>query len=322
MTDLLFNQFSVNFFQERYSECLVSLDEDCLQLLNKVNDDLVIENENTFTYRNDGDKKMKRSYSSKKHLSKNNSKSSFGSLPEDWEAVRNFKTTKIVEKTGLDKYISEMRGLLNKISVKNYDNQKDIIKEQLDTIVSDLDGEIEEHSLFESMFNIMSSNSYLSSIYADLYVELVGLYCTFESLVDNLLENYKLSLFNIHYIDPSTNYDGFCEYNKINDQRKCNAKFIINLMKLDMVEQDDILNLLKEMLSTINNYIVQDGFENEVEEIIENMVLIYVESYSILEKLDVFKNEIYPMILTLSKTNVKENPSFTNRAKFKLMDCS
>ena len=49
MTDLLFNQFSVNFFQERYSECLVSLDEDCLQLLNKVNDDLVIENENTFS---------------------------------------------------------------------------------------------------------------------------------------------------------------------------------------------------------------------------------------------------------------------------------
>ena len=93
-------------------------------------------------------------------------------------------------------------------------------------------------------------------------------------------------------------------------------------MKLDMVEQDDILNLLKEMLSTINNYIVQDGFENEVEEIIENMVLIYVESHSILEKLDVFKNEIYPMILTLSKTNVKENPSFTSRAKFKLMDCS
>jgi len=241
---------------------------------------------------------------------------------ENWEAIRNFKATKIEKSEGVQLYISEIRALLNKLSIKNYEVQYQVIITKLNEFIEKITDDDDKQLLLQSIFQILSMNSYLSTLYADLYVELVGIHDSFEMFIDEFVENYSQSLHEIHYIDSNEDYDGFCKYNKINDIRKCKATFIVNLMKRDMISQENILNVIKKAQEIAIGYIDEENRQNEVDEITENIVLIIKEVKTNLENTDMWKNSIQPNINYFTGLKVKEHASFTSRAKFKYMDCT
>ena len=317
--------YHVDFFKNKSFEEQIVLSDETKLIVDQLVKDLIIPfdiDPPPSLYRVDSDRKLRRTHSGgRRGLSKHGSKGSFGNLKEDWEAVRNFKATKMDEKEGVEKHISTMRGLLNKLSPKNYDTQKVLIMTTLEEILSEINGQEEEGLLFESMFKIMSTNSFLSNVYADLYVELVGAYDAFETLVDDFVESYKSQLHDIHYIDPNSDYDGFCEYNKKNDQRKCYAKFIVNLMKQDMISHDHVLEMIMLLQTMVEKYIDEEGRENEVEELSDNIVLFVMETKSVLENNELWISSIVPKIHTCMNLVVKDHVSFTSRAKFKYMEC-
>ena len=319
--------FHVDFFKNRVFEKEYNLNSSIKKLIDDLNEEIKIPveaMENASLFRVNSDRSMKRTTSSgsRRGLTRSNSKnSSFGNLTEDWEAIRNFKATKIEEKKGLDKYKSDMRGLLNKMSIKNYNIQKNAIMETLQEILERNLETDEQNILFESMFNIMCSNSFLSKIYSDLYVELVGIHEIFGKMVDDFLESYKSSLNEIHYIDPNTDYDGFCDYNKKNDTRKCHVLFIMNLMKQDMISQESVLVLITDTLTLVGRYINENNRQNEIEELSDNMVLLINETRNTLGNHEIWNNEIVPQIKKFTSLSIKECVSFSSRAKFKFMDC-
>ena len=58
--------------------------------------------------------------------SRNSSRDDLNTMMEDWNAVRNFKATDIVKAVGFEKELNDIRCLLNKLSAKNYETQKDL----------------------------------------------------------------------------------------------------------------------------------------------------------------------------------------------------
>jgi hypothetical protein len=71
----------------------------------------------------------------------------------------------------------------------------------------------------------------------------------------------------------------------------------------------------------VKQYISEEGRENDVEEITENIVILYNGSKSLMEDTSVWKEVVQPNIQYFMGLKVKDHVSFTSRAKFKYMDC-
>ena len=94
------------------------------------------------------------------------------SMMNDWEAVRNFKATEKITREGVDKVLCEIRVSLNKLSSVNYSKKKN---EVVELIITACNTETEYiQPVVDCIFDIVSSNRFISDVYADLYEELIG----------------------------------------------------------------------------------------------------------------------------------------------------
>jgi hypothetical protein len=239
----------------------------------------------------------------------------------DWENVRvpTFVPTKIETKEGIEKQINDFRILLNKISSKNYETQRDLIFNKINEIISANEG-ADLEKVASTIFDIASANKFYSDLYADLYVELINKYEIFDDLLNGLLDKYCESLKNIHYVDHNIDYDGFCNYTKTNDLRKAMASFIVNLMKKGAVEKEKVLVLILSIQKLLREYIDSDNRSNEVDEIIENLFLLLTQSSLSLRSEEKWSSEILPHVDEISKLKSKDCKSLSSRAVFKCMD--
>jgi hypothetical protein len=239
---------------------------------------------------------------------------------DDWETMRTFQTTKIEAKTGIDADFDSIRAMINKMTDKNYLDIKNKIVDIIEKLVSEK-SDSDLTGIGGNIFEIASSNRYYSKIYADLYAELSS---KFEFIKTKYQENFEkfAELFNnIEYVDPNINYDRFCEINKINEKRKSLASFYINLMNCGVISKSEIIAITRNLLAKVYEYISLENKKNEVEELTENVALLYKKGlYESVEydKIDGFTiNEI---IEKIANSKVKDYKSLTNKALFKFMD--
>ena len=241
----------------------------------------------------------------------------------DWEALRTFQTTKIEEKNGLDGQIDILRSNMNKLSDKNFAEIKEKILENVDKIFNENCSSNEILKVVTTLFDIASTNRFYSKIYADLYTELIKKY---DIMLNVFEENFNkfLSLFDvIEYVDPSTDYDKFCKINKDNEKRKALSAFFINLMNNNIISKDKIINIVKNLLNQINNYISQDNKKNEVDELTENVAVLYKKKIFMLDDIDYnLENgiSVNEFIYKLAHSKTKNYLSLTNKSIFKFMD--
>jgi hypothetical protein len=244
---------------------------------------------------------------------------------EDWEAIRNFQTTKIEEKAGLDADIDSIRVNLNKLTDKNYIDIVDKIFEIIDRVISENISIDNMTRLSTTLFDIASTNRYYSKVYADLYSELSSKYPIMKDIFEKNFENFT-ELFNtIEYVDPKVNYDKFCEINKINEKRKALAAFYLNLMLNGMITKNKIMEITRNLLSQLYAFISQDNKKNEVDELTETVAILYKKEfykdqddndYDIL--IEGFT--ISDVIDKIANSKVKDYKSLTNKSLFKFMD--
>lgn len=251
---------------------------------------------------------------------------------EQKKSTENFKTTKINEtKDGsIEKKINEMRVLLNKISSKNYSTQKDVIIESIRDSFSQPG--FDEHVFVKCIFDIISSNKFLSDIYAQLYKELIligsierrnveddttlviDVGIIFFQFVISFFCVFRSSIDEIHYVDHNDDYDGFCNYTKINDQRRALTTFFVNLVKYEVIKVELLEETLDCFLNKSLQYIDEKDRINEIEEITENIFIIV----SFLKK-ECSKSAI-EKIKNISSMKAKEKSSLSSRIIFKYMD--
>jgi hypothetical protein len=140
-----------------------------------------------------------------------------------------------------------------------------------------------------------------------------------------------MSLFEtIEYCDPKKNYDKFCDINKANEKRKAMSLFIVNLMKIGIVEKTQVLGLMRQIQELMYSNMRQEGKTNEVDELAENLFIMVKHSHAVFsasasaassdtEAIEMFKLRV-EQITEVSKMKIKSKPSITNKTIFKHLD--
>ena len=242
---------------------------------------------------------------------------------EDWETIRQFQTTTKHVSDVIQKNMENIRGYLNKMSEATFDKMVNEIKAEISQLIEHETTDENMMKIGHSIFTIASSNSFYSELYAKLFKILMDEHEIFKKIFE---DNYKvfMNLFdNIEYVDPKKNYDKFCEYTKTNDNRRAMSLFLVNLMKNNVIEKDEILEIIINLQKLIMKYIAKPDKTNEVEELNENLYIIITSSSN---KIKFGSDEGTENIIKdiefigMLKPKMKEYPSITNKTIFKHMD--
>ena len=243
----------------------------------------------------------------------------------EWDSISTFQTTKIETTTGIGSDINSIRALINKITDKNFMDIKLKIVEMIEKIISE-NNENNEYNLNNigiTIFDIASSNRYYSKIYADLYTELSQRFEFVRVTYDENLNKFTELFNNIEYVDQS-DYDKFCEINKINEKRKSLALFYVNLMNNGIIPENKIIEITRNLLAKAYEFISLENKKNEVEELTENIAILYKKqlyendngnNYELIDG-----HTISEIIEEIAKSKIKDYVSLTKKSIFKFMD--
>jgi len=249
---------------------------------------------------------------------------------DDWESLRTFQATKILEKSGIDLHIDSLRSLLNKISDKTYLDIQEKIVLKMDEVLAEPDFDEEVSTKVSTAFyDIAANNKFFSKIYADLYANIATKYAFmkthFNSKYATFIDDFK----NMTFVDAKVNYDLFCEANKLNENRKANTQFFVNLASNGFLEKKLVVMNLKDLLELVMSMINQTDKKNEVDEITENIAILYKKDIidAVLddpdcdeEDYEVSGDSIADTVTILARSKAKDFKSLSNKSIFKYMD--
>lgn len=241
---------------------------------------------------------------------------------DDWAVMRSFKPTKLNEKTGIEKTVNDVRVALNKMSVANYEKQKDTV---LGYVLAYFNGgevtTADTRRISKAIFDIASTNKFYSEIYASLYKELVLANSVFRDLLDEFIVGFTNTDSLPIYVDPDSDYDGFCAYSKACDTRKSTSTFFVNCLKLGLIPAEKLATILCEIVSSIHVQIHEEGKTKIVEESIENVfILATLSKTELANGCELWDVTIIPGIKQIVAERGAGHPSLSNRAAFKCMD--
>lgn len=241
---------------------------------------------------------------------------------EDWETLRTFQTTVIEPKTGIDCQIDVLRSSLNKISDKMYDEPCEKIIEILNQLIADGTSDTDMLRIGTIIFEIASNNRFYSKLYADLYSTLISKFQIMEDIFNTNLNSFMNIFDCIEYVDSEKDYDKFCKINKDNEHRKALSVFFVNLNINKIISDDKLYEFSYNLLAKLLVFINEDNRKNEVDEISENIVLLYNKiKFEFCGKRKMFGTETYNQVIQrLAHSKPKMYPSLSNKSIFKFMD--
>jgi hypothetical protein len=244
----------------------------------------------------------------------------------EWDTLRNFKTTAIEKKKGIDLSIDTIRKHLNKMTDKTYEALKVHIITEIDNIVGSgidsLSAEllVDLNKIGDSIFEIASGNSFYSHMYATLYKELMTKYEFMKTIFTNKIETDVSIFTDFNYCDPNKDYDTFCKNNKTNEKRRALGLFYVNLMLQDIIPVEKIVSMVEELQTDILDYIKKEHNVNIVEEMSELIYILVIKGAAKLKTLPDAWTDIVERINLVSAKKVKSEPSISNKTIFKHMD--
>jgi hypothetical protein len=238
----------------------------------------------------------------------------------DWESIRTFQATVIEQKVGVDAHVDLIRSSLNKMSEKNYIEQSNKIMEILNQLVSEETSELDMHRVGKSIFEIASNNRFFSKLYADLYTLLIKHFQIMRNIFDTNFDTFLEIFKNIESADPDLDYDRFCTVKKNNERRKSLSSFFINLTLNGIIKKDDIIDLVFNLLNQVLDFIKQENKKSEVDEILENIAILYNKDYIEQCNNTIEGESFIKVIERLALSKVKSFPSLSNKSIFKCMD--
>jgi hypothetical protein len=219
----------------------------------------------------------------------------------------------IIEKSTIEKDIATIRVCLNKISTKNYESQSQTIL----TIVDGYIARSDKESLYQfanTIFDISSSNTFLSELNAKLYKQLIEKSDIFLAKTDEFMELY-LNMYHLDVLCISN------AENKIkqNDKRKAMTIFIVNLMKEGVLSLASLMNCLDWMFSKFEEWIETKAYSCYVDEIADNLFLLITLGVHSLNQTEQWSS-FYDKICMIGEMKTKEKEGLSSRAIFKFKD--
>jgi len=239
---------------------------------------------------------------------------------DDWEAIRNFKTTSLEKNhEGLESKIDKIRSYLNKLTQTNYDEISDCIISLIKDIITEKEYDNALEKIGKSIFEIGSLNKFWSSLYAKLYKDLID---NFEFMQDICIKNcdgFNDLFETINFIDPQTNYNLFCEYNKENDKRRALSSFFMYCSTYGIIEQGKIEQIIIHFIKEIEKNIVLENKDSKIDEIVQNLTVMVTADKDYFKTFNQYEF-IKEKIVLFSKMKQSDYPSVTRKIIFKFMD--
>ena len=260
---------------------------------------------------------------------------------DDWNTIRTFQKTEMRRVEGIEKRIDTIRSLLNKLTEATYNVVKNEIFDEVKEIIennnvnenasADVEGAIESENVVldeenitkiaNSIFNTASSNVFYSSLYSKLFNELMNYHKVFKSVFEKSFSEFVGLFKKIDYVDPSVDYNKFCDNTKTNDKRRAMSTFIVNLMKEGVLHPDKVVDIITELQEMIFSYIKVANKTNELEELNENIFILVTNGKDVLSSHDEWEGITSKIkFLSVLKVKMKEYPSVNNKLIFKNMD--
>ena len=249
----------------------------------------------------------------------NRRRKKFMDTKDDWDNIKTFQTTEFQKKEGLDKNIFQIRKYLNMLTDRTFDKLKPSILNEIQ-IVYTTKTENDFNTLCENIYEIVSKNILYSSIYTKLYKILLMEYPLFQNIVNKNVNLLADKIDYIKYISPQEDYDKFCENNKNNENLRSICTFYTNLMKEKVIDVSIIINIIKILFKTLDDFI-RDCKKNELDELSEIIYIMVINSYESIKIHDSsIANEIINKVHNISIMSIKTIPGITNKCIFKHMD--
>jgi hypothetical protein len=238
-----------------------------------------------------------------------------------WDKQIQFKTTEIVKKEGIDKLFTDIKGALNKLSIKNYETIEQSLFDYIDNVYQhpDFDNEPVVAKIASLIFDFACINKTHSELYAKLYRKLTDNRPEFSAPVYVLKATYVTSFDNIVYVDPDADYNRFCEITKENDRRKSISVFLVNLMNNKLISTDDVVDILTTIIQRVVDATNVEGQMHYVEELIEVLNVYVKAAFGYLREHSGWNN-VSTHIYQYATYKAKEHAGLSSRIIFKYMD--
>ena len=249
---------------------------------------------------------------------------------EDWDTIRSFQATKFEQKSGIYALIDKLKLSMSKLTKDKYLLIKDQIMEVLYEIIElEPDTDILRETIGNTMFDIVLSNKTLLRLYAELYTDLIGNYAWLRQSIDNYFIKYIDLFKDMRYFDPDTDYDKFCDMNVVNEKRKLTSQLFVYLSLNGCLSKTSVYEYLVVLLKMMSEYIHQPNKKFEVDEITENIAILFNKDIiRSVEDSDDYDEDSYiidglsimELITVFAKSKAKDYKSLSNKAIFKCID--
>ena len=232
---------------------------------------------------------------------------------ENWKmtAAPTVSKNKVYVDTNVDVMkttVDNIRLQMNKLSDKTYNVIETEIIKIIDSSTLDTDQLVQ---LGDTLYHLTSKNRFYSEYFAKLYSELVKRYTYMQSTLVANIQNFTSMFDEISCVNPSVNYELYCENNKTNEERRAITSFYVYLSKYGVIEDGQMDDFLNIILARFDEYIHQDNKKSEINELSE---IIQILAFKPLTKI------VFAYIQKISKSKMVEYKSLTNKAIFKFMD--
>lgn len=239
---------------------------------------------------------------------------------DDWETIRTFQTTVIEKKQGIEAQIDLVRAALNKMSDKNYIDSSTKIIDILDLLIKNDTPISEMTNIGNAIFELASNNRFFSKLYADLYCTLIDKYEIMKLIFEQNLSMFSNLFNNFEYVESEKDYNEFCRINSDNEHRKSLSAFFVNLVLNKIISIEKLMSVTCDLMKDVLILIKQDNKKNQVDEMIENIAILYNKSIFSKCETQFDGNSFIEIIKMLAKCKVKTYPSLSSKAIFKFMD--
>ncbi len=230
-----------------------------------------------------------------------------------------FKATVFAELDNTQVLINEIRTDLNKLNATNCEEKIAVFLEKIAQIMDlvDFGDDVQltdkMTNIFNTFFEVSISNLSFAKMYATVLVEIHAKF-DFGDLIKESIAQYIQSMQNIVDIDSNVDYDGFCDLVTRNNNRKNITNLFCEIAKngkMELISPAIIHTIVCDLVTHVVDAAEQTEKQKEVEEITENIVIIFSHFDKVFKA--GFKAK-FESLVSLKK------PGISSRTKFKYMD--
>lgn len=226
----------------------------------------------------------------------------------------------VVEKTKVEELKATIQISLNKMTEKTYAT----FETQILEAVSELKIELNDDEKFMTdvtlwVFDLATANRFSSKEYVNILIKLQENYTEIKSVLDDTISKFLTCFDNIQSINPDEDYEKFCLLKAEGEKRKALSLFLVNLFKSDLFELTDLEEILVKLIDELYINYKKDDCKATCEDIADNMHVLIEPVVSELKEGN-SHNLIINKITNVKDLSKSENPSFSNKTKFRLMD--